>query len=131
MRIGCWGESLSEMEYVTVEIVSRLIIVLTVCAVYWREFFFNEISTYNWDSKREDTTWYTLHYLNRASWYRYVRVTKEIHTLSHLFIPVKLSSTCFEQIIVYNQEVISVHVAYSILSRICGCLDANTVSAAR
>jgi len=55
----------------------------------------------------------------------YVRIT-EMHTFSHLVIPITLSSTCFEQTIVH-QEVISVHAAYSILSCIYGGLDANTV----
>jgi len=40
---------------------------------------------------------------------------------------VKLSSTCFEQIVVNHQEVISVHAAYIILSCIYGCLAANTM----
>jgi len=40
---------------------------------------------------------------------------------------VKISSTCFEQIIVHHQEVISAHAAYSTLSRIYGCLAANTM----
>ena len=35
----------------------------------------------------------------------YVRMTYKMHTFSHSFIPVKLSSTCFEQIIVHHQEV--------------------------
>jgi hypothetical protein len=41
------------------------------------------------------------------------------------FIPIKLSSTCFEQIIFLHQEVIFVHRAYSILPCIYGCLVAR------
>ena len=48
--------------------------------------------------------------------YIYVRITNEMHTFSHYFIPIKQSSTCFEQIIVHHQEVISVHAAYSIFT---------------
>jgi hypothetical protein len=43
-----------------------------------------------------------------------MRMTNKMHTFSHSFIPIKLSSTCFEQIIVH-QKVTSVHAAYSIL----------------
>jgi hypothetical protein len=39
----------------------------------------------------------------------------------------KRGLACFKQVIVHHQQVISVHAAYSILSRICGCLAANTV----
>jgi len=49
-----------------------------------------------------------------------------MHTFSHSFIQIKLSSTCFEQIIFRHQEVISVHEQYIILPRIFGCLAANT-----
>ena len=40
---------------------------------------------------------------------------------AHFFslIPIKLSSTCFKQITVHHQEVISVHATHSILPRIC------------
>jgi len=44
-----------------------------------------------------------------------------------LIYSIKLSSTCFEQIIVHHLEVISVHAAYSILSCIYVCLAANTM----
>jgi len=47
---------------------------------------------------------------------QYVRETNKLHTFSHYFIPIKLSSACFEQIIVHHQEVISVHAAYSTLT---------------
>jgi len=65
--------------------------------------------------------------LNRASWYTYVKITNKMHAFSHLFIPFKLCSTCFEQIIVHHQEVISVHAAYITLSCIYGYLAANMV----
>jgi len=32
----------------------------------------------------------------------YVRMTHEMHTFSHSFIPIKLSSTYFEKIIVHH-----------------------------
>ena len=47
------------------------------------------------------------------------------NTFSHKYIPIKLSCTCFEKIIVHNQEVTSVHAAYSILPRIYGLLAAR------
>jgi len=50
----------------------------------------------------------------------YIRETNKMRTFSHSFIPVKLSSTCFEEIIVHHHEVISVHAAYSILPCIYG-----------
>jgi len=37
-----------------------------------------------------------------------MRKTNKMHTFSHSFIRIKLSSTCFEQRIVQHQEVISV-----------------------
>ena len=49
-----------------------------------------------------------------------------MHTFSHKFVPIKISCTCFEQIIVHHQEVISVHAAYSILSRIYGVSSGQT-----
>ena len=39
----------------------------------------------------------------------------------------KISSTCFEQIIVHHQETISVHAACSTLPCNYGCLTANTI----
>ena len=56
-----------------------------------------------------------------------MRMPNKMHTFSHLFIPIKLPSTCFEQIIVHHQEVVSVHAAYNILPCIYGCLTANTM----
>jgi len=50
----------------------------------------------------------------------YLTMTNKMHTISHSFLPIKLSSTRFEQIIVHHQEVISVHTAYSILPCIYG-----------
>jgi len=61
------------------------------------------------------------------SFYTYVRMTNEMHTFSHYFIPIGLSSTCFEQIIVHHQEVTSVHAAYSIYHASMGCPAANTM----
>ena len=40
-------------------------------------------------------------------------------------LKVKLPSTCFEQIIVHNQDVISVHAAYGILPCIYGVSSRN------
>jgi len=40
---------------------------------------------------------------------------------------IKLSSTCFEQIIFHHQEVISVHAEYSNLPCLCGVSVANTM----
>ena len=68
-----------------------------------------------------------LHSPNRASSYIYVRKTDKMHTFSHQFIPIKLYSTCFEQLIVHHQEVIPVHAAFSILPCIYGSLAANTM----
>jgi hypothetical protein len=61
------------------------------------------------------------------SFYTYVRMTNEMHTFSHYFIPIRISSTCLEQIIVHHQEVTSVHAAYSIYHAPMGCLAANTM----
>jgi len=49
----------------------------------------------------------------------YVRKTNKFRAFPHSFVPFKLPSTCFEQINVHHQEVISVHAAYSILQCIC------------
>jgi hypothetical protein len=38
-------------------------------------------------------------------------MTNELHTFSHYFIQIKLSSTGCEQINVHHQQVISVHAA--------------------
>jgi len=48
------------------------------------------------------------------------RMPNKKHTFSHYFTPIKLSATCFEQINVHNQEVISVHGAYSIVLCVYG-----------
>jgi len=46
-----------------------------------------------------------------------MRQTNKQHTFSHYFIPIKLSSICFEQSNIHHQEVISVHAANNILPR--------------
>jgi len=54
----------------------------------------------------------------------YVRITNKMHTFSHKFISIKLSCTCYEQIIVHHQEVITLHTAYSILQCFYQLIDA-------
>ena len=49
---------------------------------------------------KTNSSYLTLYSLNRESWYVHVRKTNMMQTFSHLFIPIKLSSTFFEQIIV-------------------------------
>ena len=95
------------------------------------EIFFTKINTCNWYSREEYATWDALDSLNCALCYTNVRITDDMHTFSHYFIPIKIPSICFEQIIVHYLEVIFAHAAYSILSYIYGCLATNTVLATR
>ena len=65
-----------------------------------------------------EPTTQVLHSLNRASIYIYIyirEINQQDTRFFSPFIPLNPSSTCFEQIIVHNQKVISVHAAYSIL----------------
>jgi multidrug transporter EmrE-like cation transporter len=62
-------------------------------------------------------------------WATYVKQDNKFYNLLVHLVGcfVRVSSTCFEQIIVHHQEIISVHTAYSILSCICGCLATNAM----
>ena len=77
--------------------------------------------------RRRMTMFISLHSLNRASWYTYVRKTNKKHLyLNHLFQLNYFLHVSNKQ--VHHQEVISVLASHSV-SHLCiyGCLVANTI----
>ena len=71
-------------------------------------------------------TFWILHFLNRASWYKYVKKTNRMHlyliNLFQLNFPLHVSNKQ-----VHRQEVISVPAAYSISHAWMGCPAVNTI----